>query len=259
MIDFLVAITREAGNIILKTPRTIRGEKEGGGNWVTEADLASQAYLIGEIQKGYPGHQLLSEETAQKVRMPWKEPSVWIIDPLDGTTNATRGIPHYAVSVAYAERGRVQHGAIYIPVTDDLFWVSEGFGSFLNGERIFATPPEGAAGTLANIGSPYHAIHYQLTDVVGDYLYEKGMRRVNFGSAAVELALVACGKLDAYYESGLRLWDTAAGMLLVREAGGTFVSHNGDFQPEGGIIATGAPLNNLGRSVIDYVDLMTHD
>ncbi|MBI3559784.1 inositol monophosphatase [Candidatus Gottesmanbacteria bacterium] len=237
MIDFLVAITREAGERVLRESRRIRGKKAGSGNWVTEADLVSESYLTSAIHQAYslhkiltdPGYKVLTEETNTDIVDPTREDHLWVIDPLDGTTNFAYQLPLCAVSVAYLERGEVLYGAVYDPFRHELFWAERGKGAFLNGDRIQVHHATTFNGALVDIGSPYLSKNFRRTCPVGIRLHNEGARIVNLGTAALECAYVACGGLSLYYEVGLKPWDVAAGALLIKEAGGTVVSEGDTF------------------------------
>lgn len=231
MIDFLVTITREAGERVLGESRRIRGKKAGSGNWVTEADVVSERYIVDAIHKQYPSHRILAEETQSDVPHPEQENCLWVIDPLDGTTNFKYHVPFFAVSVAFVARGVVRCGAIYDPSRDELFWAERGKGAYHNGEPIHVRRTATLEGALVNIGSPYLSGHFHQTYPLGDLLHNHGARIVNLGSAALECAYVACGRLSLYYEVGLKPWDVVAGALLIEEAGGKVVSEGNTFNP----------------------------
>ncbi len=220
MIDFIKEITVGAGKKILATRPTVHGEKEGGGNWVTEADLSSEQYIVAHIQKKFPTHQILSEETHASVENPEHEAHLWFVDPLDGSTNAKFGIPFFTVSIAYMEKSVVRAAAIYDPSRDELFWAEKGLGSYVNGKKIMVDNTRDFRNTIVDIGSPYAEGDFQRTYPFGNVVHQQGGRVVNFGSGALECAYVASGRLSLYYEAGLKPWDIAAGSLIVEEAGG---------------------------------------
>lgn len=223
-ISFVKEIAIGAGKIILRTRPTVRGEKEGGGNWVTEADLASEQYMLSQIRKQYPSHAILSEETHATIQNPELEQNLWIVDPLDGTTNAKFGIPFFAVSIAYCQRGVVTAGVIYDPNRNELFWAEKGKGTFLNDKQIVVQERKDFRDSLGNVGSPYSESDFQRTYSFGTIVHQNGGRVVNFGSGVLECAYVASGRLSLYFEAGLKPWDIAAGSLLVEESGGTMAS-----------------------------------
>ncbi len=237
MIDFLIAITREAGERILTVSHQIRGKKEDAGNWVTEADLISEQYLTNAIHQAYslhkvlldPGYKVLSEETNNDLKNPEKEKHLWIIDPLDGTTNFRFQLPLFVISVAYAEKGEIKCGAVYDPFRKELFWAEKGKGAFLNSESISVRKTKSFFNTLINIGSPYTKENFDKTYPLAKIFHDKGARIVNLGTASLECSYVACGRLSLFYECGLKPWDIAAGKLIVEEAGGIVKSSTSNF------------------------------
>lgn len=259
MIDFLIAITREAGERILYETRRIKGKKEGGGNWITEADLASEKYLKNAIHQAYnihtiltdPGYAVLSEETNNILKYPEKERHLWVIDPLDGTTNFAYELPLITVSVAYIENGITQCGAVYDPFRKELFWAQRNKGAFLNSHKMRVRNAKNFSGALINIGSPYTHENFMKTYPLAKILHAQGARIVNLGTAALELSYVACGRLSLYFEAGLKPWDVAAGKLIVEEAGGYVESLNSDFSPFSfdNIIASNCSLINRVKKV----------
>ncbi len=212
-------LAKRAGRILMDSSRRIRTSKGDPGNFATDADMESERYLISSVSKKFPRHAILSEETRNKIKKPETVPSLWIMDPLDGTTNFFYGIPMFCVSVAYAEFGKVVAGAIYDPNRGEMFSARVGRGAFLNQEKI-RVQNGGFSGSLANIGSPYKRSDFSKCKPLFDKVYSKGARPRNFGSAALEIAYVACGRLSYYFEWGARPWDVAAGSLIISEAGG---------------------------------------
>lgn len=222
--SFIKEIAIGAGKIILRTQPTIRGKKEGGGNWVTEADLVSEQYVLSQINEKFPSHVILSEETNSSILNPELEENLWVVDPLDGTTNAKFGLPFFAVSIAYCQRGIVTAGAIYDLNRDELFWAEKGKGAFLHDKKIVVQELKDFHGALVDVGSPYSESDFQKTYPFGAIIHQNGGRVVNFGSGALECAYVASGRLSLYFEAGLKPWDIAAGSLLIEEAGGMMAS-----------------------------------
>lgn len=223
-ISFLKEIAVGAGKEILKTRPIIRAEKGGGGNWVTEADVVSEKYILTNIRKKFPSHAILSEETNAPIPNPVLEEDLWIIDPLDGTTNAKFGIDYFSISIAYCQRSVVHAAVIYDPTRGELFWAEKGKGAFLNDKQIAVQELNNFYGSLVNIGSPYSEDDFQRTYPFGAIVHQKGGRVVNFGSGALECAYVACGRFSMYFEAGLKPWDIAAGSLIIGEAGGKMIS-----------------------------------
>lgn len=223
MIDFIRSTTQEAGSIVIKSSRSVVREKERGGNVVLRADLESEKYILNSIHNTYPNHVILSEETYSQLQNPEQQEHLWIIDPLDGTTNASYNIPFYAVSVAYVQQGVVKAGGIFDPNRHEFFWAEKGSGAFCNGERIKVVDKKELNGLIVNIGSPYGEENFQLTYPLGQNFHQQGIRIVNFGSSVLECAWVACGRLGAYLEAGLKPWDIAAANLILSEAGGIMI------------------------------------
>jgi myo-inositol-1(or 4)-monophosphatase len=200
-------------------------EKELPGDLVTVADKESEEKIIAFLQRRCPGHSILSEETGMhKVEGSEYE---WVIDPLDGTTNYTHQFPMSAVSVGLLYRGKPIVGAICHPIVQDLYYAAEGLGAFLNGKRIAVSKVKELRSSLLATGFAYDrretkdnnfAEFSELT------LASQGVRRL--GAASLDLAYVAAGRLDGYWERGLKPWDMAAGIVLVREAGGVVSAYD---------------------------------
>ncbi|MBN1664614.1 MAG: inositol monophosphatase [Deltaproteobacteria bacterium] len=218
--EFAVAMAREAGTLLKNKFNDIHTiEYKGEIDIVTEADKASEALLIGNIQKRFPSHAILSEE-AGRVENP--SPYRWIIDPLDGTTNYSHRYPVYCVSIALELDGQIILGVIYNPMLDELFVAEIGKGAFLNDQKISVSKTTDLSKCLLATGFPYDVRHNKnnnLNYFAAMILKAQAVRRP--GSAALDLADVAAGRFDGFWELKLNPWDTAAGWLLVTEAGGT--------------------------------------
>ncbi len=223
MIDFIKQTIIEAGNIVLKSSHDIVKKKTGGGNFTLVADLESEKYIFNSIRRTYPNHSILSEETHGQIKNPGQQKHLWIIDPLDGTTNARYNIPLYAISIAYAELGIVLAGGVFDPNRKELFWAEKGKGAFCNDKKIVTSSKKDIEGLLIDIGSPYNEKNFNLTYPLGQNFHRQGARIVNFGSAALECAWVAYGKLGAYFEAGTKPWDIAAAQIIISEAGGMMI------------------------------------
>ena len=211
-------------------PHRIR--HKGAIDLVTEADLASEEVVLDVLRDKMPGLQVLSEESFAAYDSIPEEP-VWIIDPLDGTTNFAHNFPWFAVSIALYEKGGSRVGVIYNPVQQELFCAARAGGAWLNDRRLKVSEVSALQNALAATGFPYDirersdAILAMLRTVL---THTQGVRRA--GAAALDLAYLACGRLDAFWEVGLKPWDTAAGYLLVEEAGGRLSDFNGSpFSP----------------------------
>lgn len=217
-------------------------ETKGRNDFVTEVDKAAEKEIIYHLRKAYPDHSIRGEEGGVQLG---KNPDYeWIIDPLDGTTNFIHGIPHFSISIACKYKGQIEHAVIIDPIKREEFTASRGRGAKLNDRRIRVSPRRGLDGALIGTGIPFSG--YSLENIV-PYLAcvqeiageTAGIRRC--GSAALDLAYVAAGRFDAFWEMNLNQWDIAAGVLLVTEAGGLVSDFNGgsDFLESGHIVAGG--------------------
>jgi myo-inositol-1(or 4)-monophosphatase len=209
-------------------------------DFVTDVDKAAEEAIIEVLQKAYPTHAFLGEESGTTGNVNDESEFVWIIDPLDGTTNFMHGFPQYAVSIALQQRGVITLGVVYDPVRNDLFTAEKGAGAFLNDKRIRVRKLDRIAGALLGTGykngSPKALDEYlKMYGLMAERCH--GVRRA--GSAALDLAYVASGRLDGFYEKNLQPWDIAAGSLLVTEAGGIAGEFNGEsnYMNTGHIIA----------------------
>lgn len=219
---------RQAGRVVREQwndPREIAFK--GRIDLVTQTDLAVERLLLERLPALLPGSTVLGEESHTSLVL---GDLTWIVDPVDGTTNYAHRIPLVAVSVALWRQGRVDLGAVYLPVLDELFWAVRGQGAFLNGEAISVSSEGTMQAALIATGFPYS--FYSEVDAVCERLRRvllatQGIRRL--GSAAVDLAYTACGRLEGFYETGLKPWDTSAGWLLVEEAGGRVSALDGEY------------------------------
>jgi len=220
MLNFAIEMARDAGQLLLeKFGRKLTVSKKGDINLVTEADLASEELIIERIKSYYPKHAILAEESGEaKIdgAGEWK----WIIDPLDGTTNFAHGYPCWCVTLALEHNGEVVIGVTFDPTRDELFAAERGHGASLNNKPIRVSTTEELAESLIVTGFPYDFKRREdfarhLTEFL---LHSRGVRRD--GSAAIDMAYLACGRFDGFWEEGLNPWDMAAGVLLIEEAGG---------------------------------------
>jgi myo-inositol-1(or 4)-monophosphatase len=221
----IAAIAREAGALLLKYfHQRVKIEYKGDVDLVTEADRNSEKLIVERIKKQWPGHDIVGEEGT---RTAFNSDYRWYVDPLDGTTNFAHGFPVFCVSMALEHKGERVAGVLYDPTRDELFAAEKGKGAWLNGERIHVSKTAELAESLVATGFPSHKRHknpnihfyHQIT------LRTHGVRRA--GSAALDLACVACGRFDGFWEFNLNPWDTAAGVLLVEEAGGVVTNFSG--------------------------------
>lgn len=231
MINIAVKAARAAGSIINRAAldiESVRISQKQANDFVTEVDHAAEQAIIDTLLTAYPGHGIWAEETGSE-RGARDSEFVWIIDPLDGTTNFIHGMPVYCVSIALAVRGKVEQAVIYDPNRNDLFTASKGRGAYLNERRLRVSKRIALQDALISTGFPYRP-----GDDLATYLKilaeiiprTAGLRRP--GSAALDLAYVAAGYTDGFFESGLQAWDVAAGSLLVTEAGGLVGNFTGD-------------------------------
>lgn len=211
---------RKASRLILRAFDDLGSLKishKGPNDLVTEVDRMAENVIIETLRRAYPDHAFFGEESGHE----GEAPMVWIIDPLDGTTNFIHGFPHFSISIAAVYKGKVEHGLIYDPLKDELFSASRGQGARLNNKRLRVSNRATLEGSLLGTGFPYDNMRYlaPYLDLFKEICpIASGIRRA--GSAALDLAYVACGRMDAFWECHLKPWDIAAGSLLVREAGG---------------------------------------
>ncbi len=219
----------EAGKILRDLygrPHKIR--HKGVIDLVTEADVAAEKAILEIITKAMPGVNILAEESSDSVKEAPAGP-VWIIDPLDGTTNFAHNFPWFAVSIGFAVDGHCRAGVIYCPLQDELFSACFENGAWLNGERIKVSEAELLNESLLATGFPYDVQEdpdQVITHLRAVLTKSQGIRRA--GAAAVDLAYVACGRLDGFWEVKLKPWDTAAGQVLIQEAGGRLTTFRGE-------------------------------
>ena len=218
--------------------------KKGPADFVSRADHRAESVLRAELKKARPGYGLLMEEAGEETGSDTS--NRWVIDPLDGTTNFLHGIPHFAISIALERDGEPYAGVIYSPIPDEMFVAERGGGAFLNGRRLRVSARRNVEEALFATGIPFlgladHSLFLkQLSAVMA---VSTGVRR--FGSAALDLAWVAAGRYDGFWENGLKPWDIAAGIVLVREAGGfvTDLSGGRKMFSGGGVLATNSALH----------------
>jgi len=228
MLNFAIETARDAGRILLERyGRAHTVTKKGDINLVTEADLASEQLIIERIRSHFPKHAILAEESGNSASadgvMEWK----WIIDPLDGTTNFAHGYPCFAVTIACEHNDELVVGVTHDPTRNETFAAERGKGATLNNKPIRVSDTEQLGDALIVTGFPYdfkkrENFSRHLTRFL---LESRGVRRD--GSAAIDMAYVACGRFDGFWEEGLNPWDMAAGVLLIEEAGGQISGYGG--------------------------------
>jgi myo-inositol-1(or 4)-monophosphatase len=235
-----VRAARKAGSIInrasLDGGLNIRAKR--ANDFVTQVDQAAEQAIIGIVKNAYPDHGFLAEESGASEG---SADYVWIIDPLDGTTNFIHGFPQYCVSIGVQHRGALAHAIVYDPNRNELFTASKGRGAFLNDRRIRVTGQTKLADALVGTGFPFKELtrlDLYTRQLQAMMRSASGVRRA--GAAALDLAYVACGRLDAFWELGLAPWDMAAGVLLIQEAGGLVGDLKGEqtFMESGDIVCS---------------------
>ena len=223
MLNFAIQTARDAGRVLAERfGRNLRISNKGELDLVTESDLASERLIIDRIKTHYPRHTILAEESgnnppaAEGAQSDWR----WIIDPLDGTTNYAHGYPCFCVSMGLERNGTLEIGVVYDPLRDEVFAAERGQGAALNGKRIQVSPTPSLASALLCTGFPYDVRERsQFARHFANFIMNaQGVRRD--GAAALDLAYVAAGRFDGFWEEGLKPWDVAAGKLLIEEAGG---------------------------------------
>ncbi len=215
----------EAGVILkraINQPKQIQYKSEV--NLLTKTDKESEACILGIIKRNFPDHSILSEESEPQGKSPCK----WIIDPIDGTSNFAHGLPIACISIAYEENGVLKVGGVWNPFREEFFWAERGKGASLNGKKIRVSRSKRLSESLLVTGFPYDRTtraDYYLRFLKDFMTRTHGLRRL--GSAALDLCFVACGRFDGYWEFKLNPWDQAAGMLIVKEAGGRLSDFHG--------------------------------
>jgi len=242
LLNIAVRAARAAGEVIIRSLNRLESltiTSKGRNDFVSEVDHAAEAEIIKVIRKSYPNHAFLAEESGRS----GESDTVWIIDPLDGTTNFLHGFPTFAVSIACQIKGKLEHGVVYDPMSQELFTTSRGGGAHLDNRRIRVSKQRGLEGSLIGTGFPYRAnakyLDSYLLMLRAVMENTAGVRRP--GSAALDLAYVAAGRTDAFWEIGLAPWDTAAGTLLIQEAGGRIGTLTGGEYTQGGNVIAGSP------------------
>ncbi|MFT5350013.1 MAG: myo-inositol-1(or 4)-monophosphatase [Planctomycetota bacterium] len=239
MLNIGIRAAHAAGDLIVKYIDRIEGldiDSKGRNDFVSEVDRQAESIIIEHIRKAYPGHGILAEESGKHGDDTYQ----WVIDPLDGTTNFLHGFPQFSVSIALLHKGALDQAVVYDPLRQELFTSSNGGGAHLNNRRIRVSKQKSLEGALIGTGFPYSSMN-NLEDYLETFRklcpITAGIRRA--GSAALDLAYVACGRLDGFWELGLREWDIAAGALLIQEAGGTVsdIDKGGNFLKSGNIVA----------------------
>jgi len=242
MLNIAVKAARRAGAVINRASRDLDGvtvTRKRHNDFVTEVDQAAEAAIIEVLRKAYPDHAILAEESGADGSSEYQ----WVIDPLDGTTNFIHGFPQYAVSIALRHSGVLEQAVVYDPGRNELFTATRGRGAFVNDRRIRVSKRTKLADALIGTGFPFRSFEH-IDEYVGMFKsvteHTAGIRRP--GAAALDLAYVAAGRLDGFWEIGLSAWDMAAGALLILEAGGLVTDFDGEpHYLDRGHIVCGAP------------------
>ena len=265
MVNIALRAAREAGELIAHASDRLDlfdVEHKASRDYVTEIDRASERLIVEQLHKTYPDHGITGEEEGETFKAAVGVEYQWLIDPLDGTTNFIHGIPHFAVSLACLRKGRLEHAIVLDPMRHEEFTASRGAGAQLNGRRIRVSKRRTLEDTLLGTGIPFLETQQKH---LGAYLKTlqlltercAGIRRG--GAAALDLAYVAAGRLDGFWEIGLKPWDIAAGALLVQEAGGLLcdVAGGHDYVASGHIVAANPkclkPMMQLIQPALGYL------
>jgi len=253
-LSLMIKAARKAARSLVKDFREVENlqvSAKGPGDFVTKADQSAEAILRAELTAARPNYGWLGEETGTAEGVdPTRR---WIVDPLDGTTNFLHGLPHWAISIALEHKGEIVAGVVYDPAKDELFHAEKGLGAFMNDRRLRVSGRNRMVEAVFATGVPFAgqpALPATLQDLARLMPVCAGVRR--WGSAALDLAYVAAGRYDGYWERGLSPWDTAAGTLLVREAGG-FIGPIRDGQnpvEDGNLIAGNSALFDSFAAII---------
>ena len=246
MLNIAIKAARKAGEIIIKgfeRAETIQSRQKGNNDFTTEIDIKAEQEIIYHLKKSYPSHSIIAEESGY---LPGKDNDyTWIVDPLDGTSNFMRTLPHFAISIALKVKEQIQQAVIYDPLKQELFTATKGAGAQLNGRRLRIDNKKSLSGALVSLILPLQEDSickkvYGLWEELSKEI--AGTRRL--GSAALDLAYVAASRIECYCEIGLKPWDLAAGSLIVREAGGLVGDFSGSesYLTSGNILAANSRI-----------------
>ncbi len=253
MLNIAIRAARAAGDVIIRQIDYVQDLpiiEKGRNDFVTKVDKHAEIAIIDILRKAYPDHAFLAEESGQQGNSPY----LWIIDPLDGTTNYLHGFPQYAVSIALQYRDKLVQAVVYDPLRQELFTASGGEGAMLNNKRIRVSKQKNLGGALLGTGFPFkqqQRLDEYLSSFKVLFPMTSGIRRA--GAAALDLAYIACGRLDGFWELGLKPWDMAAGVLLIQEAGGFVSDLYGEdtYLQNGDIIAANPKIHHEILNIIN--------
>ncbi|WP_105200205.1 inositol-1-monophosphatase [Pseudoalteromonas sp. T1lg10] len=254
MLNIAIRAARNAGKVILRACEDlskVEATQKGNNDFVTNVDKEAEAVIRETILKAYPNHSIVGEELGQLEGS--DADYLWVVDPLDGTTNFIQDIPHFCVSIALKVKGRIEQAVVYDPIRGELFTASRGQGAQLNSKRIRVSNAKDLSGTVLATGFPFKHKHHMdayMEAFKALFVHTSDIRRA--GSAALDMAYVAAGRVDGFFEIGLKPWDTAAGQLLVKEAGGLVMDFAGgaNFEKSGNIVC-GSP--KLAQALIKEI------
>ena len=252
MLHTAVRSVREGGRVILMyfdQLDRLEYSSKGRNDYVSQADVEAERAVLDVLTRAYPDHGIIAEESGEREGSEY----TWVIDPLDGTTNFLHGFPMFAVSVAVKRGGVLEHGVVYDPLHDEMFTASRGEGAQLNGKRLRVSTTRQLAPSLLGTGFPFRdlgIIEPWMRSFQSLLPKTSGIRRA--GAAALDLAYVAAGRLDGFWEFGLKRWDMAAGALLIREAGGLVADVSGgqDFLENGNLVAANPLIFEEFRKIV---------
>jgi len=257
IVEFIKELASDAGAIVAsyfqgRFKIESKGSDPNGIDIVTDADRASERFIMGQIGENFPYHDILTEETRTKST---GSKYLWIIDPLDGTVNFAHSYPQFGISIALMEDSEIIAGVIFDPIRQEKFWASKGGGAFLNGARIHVSDNSELFKCILGTGFPYDKAESHvnnLKEFCKVIVLAQGIRRS--GSAALDLAWVACGRLDGFWELKLKPWDFSAGIVIVEEAKGKVTDRNGEAMSLWGqsIVATNTLIHDK------LIDILSH-
>ncbi|MBD3170036.1 MAG: inositol monophosphatase [candidate division Zixibacteria bacterium] len=253
--DINIKAAKDAGNILRDKRDKHRDIKfKGSADLVTDADTASEEFIVDLLSSEFPEHSIVAEEGSDRQL---ESDYVWIIDPLDGTTNYAHNFPVYCVSVGLMYREQLISGVVYNPVLDETFSAIAGEGAYLNGQRIEVSRSDQLKNSLLATGFPYDKTESEIDNINYFSAFTKRIRGIRrAGAAALDMVHVACGRLDGYWELKLKAWDIAAGALIVKEAGGEVSGFHGEKLDifEGRIVASNGKIHAQMVDIIKGVD-----
>ena len=240
------SLIRDFGEI-----ENLQVSEKGPGDFVTSADKRTEKILIGELQKAHPDYGIVTEETGiiNKSNMNNR----WIIDPIDGTMNFMNGIPQFAISIGYEEKGEIKCGVIFNPIMNEMFYAEKGNGAYLNNSRIRVSNKKKIKDAIIVTGGPKGASKIK-DKIFFEYInISKNVSNVRkYGSAALDMSYVACGRFDGYWQREINYWDIAAGIIILKEAGGfvDFFENNNDLPLKRNIVATNSNIHEEFKELL---------